>query len=99
VGTVFKALLDRRHLANPRAFEHAYDREARTAAPAMVGKAPPRSTFYRWLSGDVRSLPHPLHLPVLASMFPIGSSANCSRNTDRGCPSTGPRLHGPRVPT
>ncbi len=69
-GTVLKALLDKRHQANPASFRQAYDRTARTAAPSMVGKAPPRSTLYRWMSGDVRSLPHPLHRPVLAAMFP-----------------------------
>lgn len=68
--TVLKALLDRTHQAHHRTFCHAYDRAARATAPEMVGKHPARATFYRWLSGDIRSLPHPGHRRVLAAMFP-----------------------------
>ncbi|MGL5826527.1 MAG: DUF5919 domain-containing protein [Nocardioides sp.] len=69
-GTVLKALLEREHRAHYRSFCQAYNRAARSASPEMVNAPPSRATFYRWLSGELHSLPHPGHRPVLAAMFP-----------------------------
>lgn len=72
VGTItlLKAMLQKRHLQEHRAFCRAYDRIAKQIDPTLVGRYPAKATFYRWLGGDVRKLPHPDHCRVLEHMFP-----------------------------
>src|SRR5215813_13289200 len=36
----------------------------------LVGTAPSRPQFHRWLSGSLTKLPHPHHCQVLEAMFP-----------------------------
>lgn len=69
-GTTLKALLKQRHLQEHRAFQRAYDKAARSIDPSMVGNAPSKATFYRWLSGDIAQLPYPKHCQVLEAMLP-----------------------------
>lgn len=69
-GTTLKALLKQRHLQEHRAFQRAYDKAARSIDPTMIGNAPSKATFYRWLSGDIAQLPYPKHCQVLEAMLP-----------------------------
>lgn len=70
VGTVLKALLRQRHIQTMSAFQREYDRVAREVEPEQVGYGPKKAQFYRWLSGELNSLPQPHHCRVLAGMFP-----------------------------
>lgn len=69
-GTALKALLRQRHLQEHRAFCRAYDKAAKSIDPRLVGSAPSKATFYRWLSGDIAKLPYPSHCQVLETMLP-----------------------------
>lgn len=68
--TLLKALLQKRHLQEHKAFCRAYDRIAKQVDLTLIGKYPAKATFYRWLGGDVRKLPHPNHCRILEQMFP-----------------------------
>lgn len=68
--TLLKALLRSRHLQEHRAFCRAYDRAAKQVDPDLAGRHPSKATFYRWMSGEMVSLPHPDHCRVLEHMFP-----------------------------
>ncbi|WP_216917813.1 DUF5919 domain-containing protein [Nocardia noduli] len=70
MGSVLKALLQQRHLQTLAAFNHEYDRIAGRVEPETVGHGPKKAQFYRWLSGDVTSLPYPHHCRILLAMFP-----------------------------
>ncbi|WP_218003932.1 DUF5919 domain-containing protein [Nocardia pneumoniae] len=70
MGTVLKALLQQRHLQTVSAFNREYDRIARRSEPELVGAGPKKAQFYRWLSGNVTSLPYPHHRRILEAMFP-----------------------------
>ncbi|MFD4407582.1 hypothetical protein ACFWPH_32935 [Nocardia sp. NPDC058499] len=51
-------------------FCREYDKIAATIDPDLVGSAPKRSQFHRWLSGEVKGLPYPHHCRVLEKMLP-----------------------------
>lgn len=68
--TLLKVLLQERHLQEHRAFNREYDRVAAVVDRALVGGGPTKATFYRWLAGDVVTLPHPAHCRVLEKMLP-----------------------------
>lgn len=89
-GTTLKALLKQRHLQEHRAFQRAYDKAARSIDPTMVGNAPSKATFYRWLSGDIAQLPYPKHCQVLEAMLPGWSAADLFQpwNSDEPPPKT-----------
>lgn len=70
MGTVLKALLQQRHLQTVSAFNREYDRIAGEYEPELVGAGPKKAQFYRWLSGDLTSLPYPHHRRILETMFP-----------------------------
>ncbi|MCC3327398.1 DUF5919 domain-containing protein [Nocardia abscessus] len=70
MGTVLKALLQQRHLQTVSAFNREYDRIARSSEPELVGAGPKKAQFYRWLSGNLTSLPYPHHRRILEAMFP-----------------------------
>ncbi|WP_084485774.1 DUF5919 domain-containing protein [Nocardia beijingensis] len=70
MGTVLKALLQQRHLQTVSAFNREYDRIAGEYEPELVGAGPKKAQFYRWLSGDLASLPYPHHRRILETMFP-----------------------------
>lgn len=69
-GTVLKALLRERHLQEHQAFCREYDRVARRVDPGMQRSYPSKTTFYRWLSGDLLTLPYPGHCRILEAMLP-----------------------------
>ncbi|MEU7633844.1 DUF5919 domain-containing protein [Nocardia sp. NPDC049220] len=75
MGTVLKALLQQRHWQTVSAFNREYDRIAERIEPEIVGCGPKKAQFYRWLSGDINSLPYPHHCRVLQAMFPEWSVA------------------------
>lgn len=66
---LLKVLLRQRHWQTFRTFQSEYDKAAASVDPRLVGKAPSRAQLYRWLSGDLKSLPHPDHCRVLEEMF------------------------------
>lgn len=68
--TLLKVLLQERHLQEHRAFNREYDRVAAVVDRALVGGGPTKATFYRWLAGEVVTLPHPGHCRVLEKMLP-----------------------------
>ncbi|WP_433629088.1 DUF5919 domain-containing protein [Nocardia sp. CA-120079] len=70
MSTVLKALLQQRHLQTVSAFNREYDRLARKVDPDLMGCGPKKAQFYRWLSGDISSLPYPDHCRILQLMFP-----------------------------
>ena len=79
MATVLKILLQQRHLQTLSAFNREYDRLARQVDPDFVGDGPKKAQFYRWLSGEVVSLPYPHHCRILEAMFPGWSAAELLR--------------------
>lgn len=69
-GTILKALLRERHLQEHQAFCREYERVARRVDPGLQHGYPSKATFYRWLSGDLRTLPYPGHCRILEAMLP-----------------------------
>ncbi|WP_405178427.1 hypothetical protein OG225_30675 [Nocardia sp. NBC_01377] len=69
-GTVLKAMLRARHMQTHSVFTREYEKVAAEHEPDMVGRAPKKAQFYRWLSGDLKDLPYPGHCRVLEAMFP-----------------------------
>ncbi|MGH3831833.1 MAG: hypothetical protein ACRDRS_15535 [Pseudonocardiaceae bacterium] len=68
--TLLKVLLTERHLQPFPAFCREYEKVARRLDPALVATAPGREQYHRWLSGRVKTTPHPNHCRVLERMFP-----------------------------
>jgi hypothetical protein len=56
-------------LQEHRAFCREYDKIAHAVDRALVGSAPSKATFYRWLSGGNSGLPYPAHCRILETMF------------------------------
>lgn len=69
-GIALKVLLRQRHLQGLTAFIKEYNKLARDLDRDLVGSGPSKAQFYRWLSGDVRSLPYAHHCRILEAMFP-----------------------------
>ncbi|MEU6564798.1 DUF5919 domain-containing protein [Nocardia nova] len=67
---MLKALLQKRHLQTVSAFNREYDAAASKIDPTAVGAGPKKAQFYRWLSGNISTLPYPHHCRVLQNMFP-----------------------------
>jgi hypothetical protein len=63
-----KAVLRQKHLQTHSAFCREYDRVARAIDPELVGTWPSRAQFHRWLSGELKRLPHPHHCRVLEKL-------------------------------
>ncbi|WP_063062213.1 hypothetical protein [Nocardia sienata] len=70
MATRLKTVLQQQHLQTHTAFCREYDKIAATIDPDLVGSAPRRSQFHRWLSGDVKGLPYPHHCRILEKMLP-----------------------------
>lgn len=70
MGTVLKALLQQQHLQTVSAFNREYDAIATKIAPESVGDGPKKAQFYRWLSGNISTIPYPHHCRILQNMFP-----------------------------
>jgi hypothetical protein len=69
-STLLRELLRQRHWQTYATFCRRYDDAARRTDPALVGRWPSRGQFARWLSGDLKGIPHPDHCRVLEAMFP-----------------------------
>lgn len=65
-----KVLLQRNHWQTHRTFCKEYDRAAASIDRALKGTWPSKAQLYRWLSGELKSLPYPDHCRVLEKMFP-----------------------------
>jgi len=68
--TLLKALLRMRHWQKRETFSRQWDKVAKTLDSSLVGTCPAHAQFYRWLSGNVRSMPHPDACRILEAMFP-----------------------------
>jgi len=68
--TLLRVLLKQRHLHVYSAFAREYDRVAGKLGRELVGTGPSKAQFYRWISGEVATLPYSHHCRVLESMFP-----------------------------
>lgn len=68
--TLLKALLKVRHWQKRETFSHQWDKVAKTVDSSLTGTCPAHAQFYRWLSGNIRSLPHPDACRILEAMFP-----------------------------
>jgi hypothetical protein len=62
-------LLKERHWQSYGAFVREYRKAARQVDPDLEKSPPSRAQFYRWLSGDVKTLPYADHCIVLEKMF------------------------------
>ncbi|MGH3548538.1 MAG: hypothetical protein ACRDQU_10600 [Pseudonocardiaceae bacterium] len=67
--TLLKMLLTERHMQPHHVFCREYEKVARRIDPTLVATAPGREQYQRWLSGPVKSKPHPHHCRVLERMF------------------------------
>lgn len=65
-----KALLQAQHLHSHSDFRREYDRCARELDPHLIGNAPTKAQYYKWLSGELQKLPRGAHCRVLEHMFP-----------------------------
>jgi len=68
--TLLKALLRVHHWQKRETFSRQWDRVAETLDPSLAGTCPAHAQFYRWLSGNIRSMPHPDACRILEAMFP-----------------------------
>lgn len=68
--TLLKVLLKQRHLQGHTAFRREYDRVAKKIEPDLIGGGPSKAQFYRWLSGELATLPYADHCRILEAMFP-----------------------------
>jgi len=69
-ATLLKILLAERHMQSHAAFCREYLTVTRRIDPALSSTAPGREQYQRWLSGRVKTKPHPDHCRVLERMFP-----------------------------
>ncbi|MFJ9365198.1 hypothetical protein ACIRRA_12360 [Nocardia sp. NPDC101769] len=69
-GTELRALLRKRHWQTHSTFLREYDKAAARIDPDLVGRGPLKAQFYRWLTGEIKSLPFPDHCRVLEEMLP-----------------------------
>lgn len=69
-STNLKFLLRERHWQTFGTFCREYDKAATRLDLDLVGTAPSRPQFHRWLSGALTNLPHPHHCRVLEEMLP-----------------------------
>ncbi|GAA1974478.1 tetratricopeptide repeat protein [Amycolatopsis minnesotensis] len=67
--TVLKQLLKKRHLHSYTAFREEY-RKAAVEAGIAKANPPAKAQFYRWLKGDVKTIPHSEHCRVLEHLLP-----------------------------
>ncbi|MCK2257046.1 DUF5919 domain-containing protein [Crossiella sp. S99.1] len=69
-ANLLKTLLRQRHLQAYSAFCREYDKVALKTEPVLKGRWPSKAQFYRWLSGELISLPHADHCRILEAMLP-----------------------------
>src|SRR6266567_3563596 len=73
--TLLAALLEDKGLQRYGSFRLAYEKAARSMDRARGGTAPSRAQFHRWLTGDLRGLPHTDHCRVLEHLLTGYSAA------------------------
>lgn len=88
-STVLKVVLRERHWQKHGTFCKQYDLAATSVDESLVGAAPSRAQFARWLSGLVQR-PHPDHCRVLEAMFPARTAAELFTILDELATSTTP---------
>src|SRR6266581_937604 len=84
--TLLAALLEDKGLQRYGSFCLAYEKAARSLDRERGGIAPSRAQFHRWLTGDLRGLPHTDHCRVLEHMLTGYSSAQLFRPCPDGIP-------------
>src|SRR5487761_1152784 len=100
MATVLKTLLQQRHLQTLSAFNREYDRLANQIDQDFVGEGPKKAQFYRWLSGEVMSLPYPHHCRILEAMFPGWSATELlCEHSDQVDLTRQPQRQAPTAPT
>lgn len=67
--TLLQQLLTERHLASHGEFIREYNRVAALVAPENVGRGPTKSQYYRWIHGELVTLPRGFHCRILEAMF------------------------------
>ena len=67
-STVLAAVLEAQGLQRYGSFCAAYDKAAQKVDRKLVGTAPSRAQFHRWLTGGTRNLPHTDHCRVIEQM-------------------------------
>ncbi|MET8156984.1 hypothetical protein ABZT47_11460 [Sphaerisporangium sp. NPDC005289] len=68
--TLLRVLLSKRHQETHRAFCLEYEKVARAIDRRLIGSAPSREAFGRWLKGHLKTKPQADHCRVLERMFP-----------------------------
>lgn len=66
---LLRILVEERQLTRYGMFRAAYENAARKVGRDLVGTAPSRAQFHRWISGGLKRLPHTDHCRVLETMF------------------------------
>ncbi|MGW5109142.1 hypothetical protein [Nocardia sp. NPDC004123] len=69
-GTELKRVLREKHWNSHPVFRREYNKAAKKVDRDLVGLAPGKAQFYKWLSGDLKGLPHADHCAVLEAMLP-----------------------------
>lgn len=67
---LFRVLIYARHWNKYVTFCNQYDKAAAKIDRSLVGTAPSRGQFHRWLAGQLRGLPYADHCRVLEALFP-----------------------------
>ena len=65
--TLLAVLLEKNGLQRYGGFRLAYEKAARSLDRERGGIAPSRAQFHRWLTGDLRGLPHTDHAVSLST--------------------------------
>ncbi|MFE6610187.1 hypothetical protein [Amycolatopsis sp. NPDC057786] len=81
---VLKVLLRGRHLQSYRAFCREYDKVADKVDKSLRGSYPSKAQFYRWLSGELVSLPYADHCRILEAMLPGWQAEQLFESHDGG---------------
>jgi hypothetical protein len=84
--TLLAALLESKGLQRYGSFRVAYEKAARSLDRERGGIAPSRAQFHRWLTGDLRGLPHTDHCRVLEHLLTGYSCAQLFKPCPDGIP-------------
>jgi Domain of unknown function (DUF5919) len=85
--TWLKRLLLERHWQTYATFCVEYDNAARRADTSLLGTYPSRAQYQRWLSGNLKSMPHPHHCRILEQMFPGWTATRLFERSDSNLPN------------
>lgn len=67
---LLKYLLKQRHIHVYSAFTREYNKVAAKLDRDLISTGPSKAQFYRWISGELTTLPYSHHCRVLEAMFP-----------------------------